>query len=64
MQRLTNENYVPHLTYVEPPTDTFWYIPLSSNGKYYLVFEIFDLRIQDYRKLLMEFEMPNLFQNK
>lgn len=64
MRRLTGEDYVPHLTYVEPPTVGYRDIPLSPNAKYFPVFEPYDLCIPDDRWLPLGFERLNLLHNK
>ena len=64
MQILLDSDYVPHLTYVEPPADGFWDIHLSPNVKYFPVFESFDLHIPEEFRLPMEFERLDDFHHK
>lgn len=59
--RLLDTNYVPHLTYVEPPSNGYWNIPISLNSKYFPVFEPLDIHLPDARRLPMEFECLSLF---
>lgn len=54
----------PILTYVEPPSDGYWYIPISPNSKYFPVLEPFDLNLPDNQRLPLEFEGLNLFHAK
>ena len=61
---LLDEDYVPHLTYVEPPTDGYWDIPISPNAKYFTVFEPFDQSLPDAKRLPMEFERLSQFYAK
>lgn len=62
-RKLLDTDYVPHLTYFEPPSDGFWDIPFSPNAKYFPVFEPFDLHIPDELRHPMEFERQNSFHN-
>ena len=62
--RLIYANYVPVLTYVKPPSDGYWDIPISPNLKYFLVFQPFELNLPEDRRLPMEFERLNLFHAK
>lgn len=45
IRRVLDTDYVPHLTYIEPPCDRFRDIPLSPNANYFLVFDPSDLCI-------------------
>ena len=36
-RRLLDADYVPHLTYAEPPSDGYWDIPISPNSKFFMV---------------------------
>lgn len=62
--RLLNDDYTPHLNYVEPPSDPYQDIPISPNSKFFPVLQSFDLILLDDRELLMEFERLNLFHVK
>ena len=62
--RLLNEEYTPHLTYSEPPSDGYWDIPISPNATYFAVFESFDCSLPDHKRLPMEFERLNRFYAK
>lgn len=35
---ILDADYVPHITYAQPPSHGYWDIPISSNSKYFLVF--------------------------
>lgn len=61
---ILDDDYKPILTYVEPPSDGYWDIPISPNSKYFPVFESFDPRLLDMRRHPMEFERLNLFHAK
>ena len=63
-RRLLDEDYTSHLTYVEPPTDGYWDIPISPNAKYFAVFESFECSLPAHKRLPMEFERLNHFYAK
>ena len=63
-RRLLDDDYRPILTYVEPPSDGYWDIPISPNSKFFHVFDPFDLSLADDQRLPLEFESLNLFHAK
>ena len=63
-RRLLDEDYTPHLTYAEPPSDGYWDIPISPNAKYFSVFDSFDHSLPDHKRLPMEFERLSRFYAK
>ena len=64
LRRLLDEDYTPHLTYAEPPSDGYWDIPISPNAKYFAFFESFDYSLPDHKRQPMEFERLNRFYVK
>ena len=64
LRRLLDEDYTPHLTYAEPPSDGYWDIPISPNAKYFAVFDSFDRSLPDHKRLPMEFERLTRFYAK
>lgn len=62
--RLLDSDYIPILTYAEPPFDGYMDIPISPNSKYFPVFQSFELTIPKDRRFPMEFEHLNLFHAK
>ena len=63
-KRLQDDDYKPNLTYVEPPIDGYWDIPISPNAKYFTVFKPIDRSIPDDKRLPLEFERLNRFHAK
>ena len=63
-RRLQDEDYIPHLTYAEPPSDGYWDVPISPNAKHYTVFEMFHQSLPDAKRLPMEFERLSQFFTK
>ena len=55
-RRLQDEDYVPHLTYAEPPPDGYWDVPISPNARYFTILEQFDQSLPDAKRLPTEFE--------
>ena len=64
IRRLLNDDYRPILTYVKPPSDGYWDIPISLNSKFFPVFEPFYLSLPDDQRLPLEFECLNQFHAK
>lgn len=63
-RRLLDDDYKTYLTFVEPPSDGYWDVPISPNAKYFTVFEQFDCNLPDHKRLPMEFERLNRFHAK
>ena len=63
-RRLLDDDYTPHLTYAEPPSDGYWDVPISPNAIYFTVFKQFERILPDPKRLPMEFERLSLFYAK
>lgn len=61
---LLDEDYRSVLTYVEPPEDGYWDIPISSNAMFFIVFEPFDQSLPGDQRLPLEFERLNKLHGK